>query len=137
MKFKIQINDMLFKLRINLSLILLKFISKLKKNSTVIKNLKFIFLSLKEKGFCKVENFYSENEMKYINNLLTKNNFINDANKNKNQVRRVCGSQYCSAGGTLKHVLPESSLHCSTPDALAPSKQVWAGPCARAYTSSS
>ena len=75
---------MLFKLRINLSLILLKFISKLKKNSTVIKNLKFIFLSLKEKGFCKVENFYSENEMKYINNLLTKNNFINDANKNKN-----------------------------------------------------
>ncbi len=84
MKNKIYFFNLLHNLRINISLLLLNFLLKFKKNSSILKKLKLIFLSFKEKGYCKVEKFYTNNEIQYLQNLLLKDtsNYKEIENKN-------------------------------------------------------
>ena len=84
MKNKIYFFNLLHNLRISISLLLLNFFLKFKKNSSILKKLKLIFLSFKENGYCKVEKFYTNNEIRYLQNLLLKDtsNYKEIENKN-------------------------------------------------------
>ena len=86
MKMTIYIYDFLHIVRINISLFFINFLSKIKKKSLILKNLKFIFLSFKEKGYCKFENFFTENEIQYMQTLLLKDtiSYVQLNNKNIN-----------------------------------------------------
>ena len=84
MKTKIYFSNLLHNFKINTSLMLINILLKFKKNSSILKKLKFIFLSFKEKGFCKVESFYTQNEVNYLQNLLIKDTLDYNQIKNKN-----------------------------------------------------
>ena len=45
---------------------------KFKKNSSLLRKLKEIFSSFKKTGYCKIEKFYTKNEIEYLQNLLLK-----------------------------------------------------------------
>ena len=72
MKIKIYLTNLLHNYKINVSLFLLNFLLKFKKNSSLLKKLKEIFFSFKKNGFCKIEKFYTKNEIEYLQNLLLK-----------------------------------------------------------------
>jgi len=83
MKIAIYIYDFLHILKINISIFIINILSKIKKNSSVIKNLKFIFLSFKEKGYCNFKNFFTLNEIKYMQSLLLKDTISYTQSVNK------------------------------------------------------